>query len=1079
MEDTGVSQESDAAKAHPNPSPVPSTGTKGKKALRVKSQVNKKAKATISCVQGSITDYNGFILHKKQARVPPERISGSVGELSKTPPLSAESDKEASGTGNSDVQSLSSTPLCPAPAARTRCAWKTMGKPATKPAAVKLLTSDEAESSIADLRPEKGITHPYIRLPPGRKGKSVVSTKSQPGSRKRKRKMGLYNFVPKKKTKVSKLHKDSPVINSGQEINKEESVDLKNREICERQEDPTVLALQSEEQAPQISLENKMEEVDSGSKQEYTELMLDSLDLKAQEKLFSPCPSGFPVDSEVTETDLSEELPLCCCRMETPCSGAGVSQTEHTCMATESADGLVSRCQRRVVKHEMMRPSNTVHLLVLCEDHRAGMVKHQCCPGCGLFCRMGTFMECRPYGNISHRFHRGCASIIKAQSFCPHCGEDATGAQEVTVPKPTAVPKPEAADTPAAVRVAPVTSASTRPLIHRAKKTTDLQNRQDPSPNSLKRELLGDREEPANTSLESILMALDDENMRPKKVKYHSKQLYISAHHGELQKVIHLLVDGKDPNYLMDSQNKRSPLHAAAAEGHQDVCHVLIQAGANLDMFDEEQRTPLMDACENNHLDTVKYLLRAGAAVSCKDIKGSTCLHLAAKLGHYDVVEHLLSKASKQVNCQDDGGWTPVTWAIEYKHRELVLLLLSKGADVNIRDKEENIGLHWAALSGSDDITQVLLDARCDIHAVNIHGDSPLHIAARENQMECVILLLSRGADVNLRNREGETPQDCCIYNSKVWEALNTNKKLTDARRSRDSHGEKVLSRDISRGYEAVPITCVNGVDTDPCPENYKYVPDSCVTSPIHIDKDITHLQHCVCTDDCSSNTCMCAQLSLRCWYDKEGRLPLEFCQKEPPVLFECNHACSCWRSCRNRVVQNGIRARLQLFKTHNMGWGVKALQDIPQGTFVCEYVGEIITDAEADSRENDSYLFTLDNKVGDVHCIDARLFGNIGRFINHLCEPNLLAVRVFTMHQDLRFPRIAFFSSKPIKSGDQIGFDYGDHFWKVKCKYYSCQCCSPRCRHSSAAIAQRTRTLERVGSPLQQPETYPAPMQS
>lgn len=39
------------------------------------------------------------------------------------------------------------------------------------------------------------------------------------------------------------------------------------------------------------------------------------------------------------------------------------------------------------MKQEMMRPSNTVHLLVLCEDHRAGMVKHQCCPGCGLFLR--------------------------------------------------------------------------------------------------------------------------------------------------------------------------------------------------------------------------------------------------------------------------------------------------------------------------------------------------------------------------------------------------------------------------------------------------------------------------------------------------------------------------------------------------------------------------------------------------------------------------------------------------------------------------------------------------------------------
>ena len=27
-------------------------------------------------------------------------------------------------------------------------------------------------------------------------------------------------------------------------------------------------------------------------------------------------------------------------------------------------------------------------------------------------------------------------------------------------------------------------------------------------------------------------------------------------------------------------------------------------------------------------------------------------------------------------------------------------------------------------------------------------------------------------------------------------------------------------------------------------------------------------------------------------------------------------------------------------------------------------YIGELITDAEADSREDDSYLFDLDNKV-------------------------------------------------------------------------------------------------------------------
>lgn len=104
-------------------------------------------------------------------------------------------------------------------------------------------------------------------------------------------------------------------------------------------------------------------------------------------------------------------------------------------------------------------------------------------------------------------------------------------------------------------------------------------------------------------------------------------------------------------------------------------------------------------------------------------------------------------------------------------------------------------------------------------------------------------------------------------------------------------------------------------------------------------------------------------------------------------MIFECNRACSCWKTCNNRVVQYGVRyefyyllhdlvfevfcvnfylnrSRLQVFRTKGKGWGVRALRDIPKGTFVCEYVGEIISDSEADRREDDSYLFDLDNKV-------------------------------------------------------------------------------------------------------------------
>lgn len=463
-----------------------------------------------------------------------------------------------------------------------------------------------------------------------------------------------------------------------------------------------------------------------------------------------------------------------------------------------------------------------------------------------------------------------------------------------------------------------------------------------------------------------------------------------------------------------------------------------------------------MEAAENNHLETVKYLIKAGALVDPKDAEGSTCLHLAAKKGHYDVVQYLLSNGKMDVNCQDDGGWTPMIWATEYKHIELVKLLLAKGSDVNIRDNEENICLHWAAFSGCVDIAEILLAAKCDLHAVNIHGDSPLHIAARENRYECVVLFLSRGSDVTLKNKEGETPLQCSSLNSQVWVALQMNKTLRESSAEKPAQIEKVVSRDIARGYERIPIPCINSVDSEPCPSNYKYVSQNCVTSPMDIDRNITHLQYCVCIDDCSSSNCMCGQLSMRCWYDKDGRLLPEFNMAEPPLIFECNHACSCWRTCRNRVVQNGLRTRLQLYRTQKMGWGVRTMQDIPLGTFVCEYVGELISDSEADVREEDSYLFDLDNKDGEVYCIDARFYGNISRFINHLCEPNLIPVRVFMSHQDLRFPRIAFFSTRHIEAGEEIGFDYGDRFWDIKGKYFSCQCGSPKCKHSSSALAQR-----------------------
>ncbi|XP_050570634.1 histone-lysine N-methyltransferase EHMT1 isoform X13 [Cygnus atratus] len=1084
--------------------------------------------------QTSVTGSNGYILTKQMAQEQPLRTTSTfaslTGHAAKTLPGGASKGRTVGtfsqmqatmpaklGEGSKDMDAKKAT------AANTEVkvhrARKTMPKPtpslhASKDPKDGRDSRDQKESKEEGNKNvlEFGKPLPLPSLPGLHQSlpqnqSYVATTKSQTAaavSRKKKRRMGTYSLVPKKKTKVLKqrtmieMFKSITHSSAGAKMDDGESEEeQESGESVEEEEDGDESDLSSESSIKKKLLKrkgktdspwlkptrkrrrrNKKKQASvlgaeayksslggrEGSGQdnsmEYMEVSLDSLDLRVKGILSSQA-EGLSNGPEAMEVDGLQEVPLCSCRMETPKSREITTLANNQCMATESVDNELGRCTNSVVKYELMRPSNKVQLLVLCEDHRGRMVKHQCCPGCGYFCTAGTFMECQPESSISHRFHKSCASQVNDTSYCPHCGEEASKAKEVTIAK---------ADT-----------TSTVSLTYEQQKPAAVEGRADTTTGSGTGTRLSEEDKPESSAaegfdlagssvfpkpttsltqgpvketLESALIALDSE--KPKKLRFHPKQLYFSARQGELQKVLLMLVDGIDPNFKMEHQSKRTPLHAAAESGHVDICHMLIQAGANIDTCSEDQRTPLMEAAENNHLETVKYLIKAGALVDPKDAEGSTCLHLAAKKGHYDVVQYLLSNGKMDVNCQDDGGWTPMIWATEYKHIELVKLLLAKGSDINIRDNEENICLHWAAFSGCVDIAEILLAAKCDLHAVNIHGDSPLHIAARENRYECVVLFLSRGSDVTLKNKEGETPLQCSSLNSQVWVALQMNKTLRESSTDKPVQIEKVVSRDIARGYERIPIPCVNSVDSEPCPSNYKYVSQNCVTSPMDIDRNITHLQYCVCIDDCSSSNCMCGQLSMRCWYDKDGRLLPEFNMAEPPLIFECNHACSCWRTCRNRVVQNGLRTRLQLYRTQKMGWGVRTMQDIPLGTFVCEYVGELISDSEADVREEDSYLFDLDNKDGEVYCIDARFYGNISRFINHLCEPNLIPVRVFMSHQDLRFPRIAFFSTRHIEAGEEIGFDYGDRFWDIKGKFFSCQCGSPKCKHSSSALAQR-----------------------
>ncbi|KAL8175219.1 UNVERIFIED_CONTAM: hypothetical protein K2H54_016970 [Gekko kuhli] len=422
--------------------------------------------------------------------------------------------------------------------------------------------------------------------------------------------------------------------------------------------------------------------------------------------------------------------------------------------------------------------------------------------------------------------------------------------------------------------------------------------------------------------------------------------------------------------------------------------------------------------------------------------------------------------ASKEAprESQDAWGRSPLFWATEYRQESLAELLLAHGADPAVRDKEGNLCLHWAALVGCVPIARMLLVAGSDLDVPNGQGDSPLHIAARERHYECLVLLLAHGAKACLKNQAGQMPLQCAKPGSPSWSALQAAAALPRGQ------VERVLSRDISRGFEQVPIPCLNGVDDEPCPNDFLYVTRNILSDSVAVPAAAAaadgRYQPCSCPGGCSPASCPCVLRSKRPWYTTDGRLMpgASPSPTETGLLFECSLLCACASSCPNRVVQRGTRVQLQLFRMPAKGWGVRTVQDVPRGAFLCQYFGELISRAEAGRRQEDAYYFVMETLDGQECCLDGRFYGNVGRFLNHSCQPNLVAVQVVVGPEA---PGIAFFSSRPIRAGEELGFDYGDRFWEVKGAGRPCLCGAPTCRYRARREAGDLAPGPLAGGPL------------
>ncbi|KAL2893995.1 Histone-lysine N-methyltransferase ASHH2 [Bienertia sinuspersici] len=136
---------------------------------------------------------------------------------------------------------------------------------------------------------------------------------------------------------------------------------------------------------------------------------------------------------------------------------------------------------------------------------------------------------------------------------------------------------------------------------------------------------------------------------------------------------------------------------------------------------------------------------------------------------------------------------------------------------------------------------------------------------------------------------------------------------------------------------------------------------------------------------------------------------------------------CPCGDLCSNQQFQKRQYVMLSWFRCGKKGYGLQVLEDITESQFLIEYVGEVLDLQSYEARQKDYaskghkhfYFMTLNgNEV-----IDASAKGNLGRFVNHSCDPNCRT-----------------------EKGEELTFDY-NYVRVFGAAAKKCHCGSPKCR--------------------------------
>lgn len=127
-----------------------------------------------------------------------------------------------------------------------------------------------------------------------------------------------------------------------------------------------------------------------------------------------------------------------------------------------------------------------------------------------------------------------------------------------------------------------------------------------------------------------------------------------------------------------------------------------------------------------------------------------TIHEMAAQGELYDFDKHL-------VDSVDMNGLTPLHWAAGYGQNPTVEILLSSGADPNVRTKDGKTALMFASSKGFFHVVKTLIRGGARLNHTDDLGNTALMYAAHQNQALVIQELLRNGVDMGVQNRLHQT----------------------------------------------------------------------------------------------------------------------------------------------------------------------------------------------------------------------------------------------------------------------------------------------------------------------------------